>query len=82
LGNTDILIVATGARHPIVNRSHFPNGKETLVIDLSIPNNVDKNVTENENVTLIDVDELSKQIQETIQQREKKSRKPKKSSKK
>lgn len=71
LKHTDILIVATGARHPIVNKSHFPNGKETLVIDLSIPNNVEKNVTENENVTLIGVDELSKQIQETIQQREK-----------
>jgi len=70
LSNTDILIVATGAKHPIVNKSHFPNGKETLVIDLSIPHNVDKDVTENENVTLIDVDELSKQIQETIQQRE------------
>jgi glutamyl-tRNA reductase len=71
LKQTDILIVATGARHPIVNKSHFPNGKETLVIDLSIPNNVNKDVTENKNVTLIDVDELSKQIQETIQQREK-----------
>ncbi|WPO82940.1 glutamyl-tRNA reductase [Chryseobacterium sp. JJR-5R] len=71
LKHTDILIVATGARHPIVNKSHFPNGKETLVIDLSIPHNVEKNVTENENVTLIGVDELSKQIQETIQQREK-----------
>ncbi len=71
LKQTDILIVATGARHPIVNKSHFPNGKETLVIDLSIPNNVDKNVIENKNVTLIDVDELSKQIRETIQQREK-----------
>ncbi|MCJ8155230.1 glutamyl-tRNA reductase [Chryseobacterium sp. SSA4.19] len=71
LKNTDILIVATGARHPIVNKSHFPNGKETLVIDLSIPHNVEKDVTENKNVTLIGVDELSKQIQETIQQREK-----------
>lgn len=71
LKNTDILIVATGAKHPIINKSHFPNGKETLVIDLSIPHNVEKDVTENENVTLIDVDELSKQIQETIQQREK-----------
>lgn len=71
LKETDILIVATGAKHPIINKSHFPNGKETLVIDLSIPHNVEKNVTENENVTLIDVDELSKQIQETIQQREK-----------
>lgn len=71
LKNTDILIVATGAKKPIINASHFPNGKETLIIDLSIPHNVDKNVTTNENVTLIDVDELSKQIQETIQQREK-----------
>lgn len=71
LKNTDILIVATGAKHPIINASHFPNGKETLVIDLSIPHNVEKDVTNNQNVTLVDVDELSKQIQETIQQREK-----------
>ncbi len=71
LKNTDILIVATGAKHPIINSSHFPNGKETLVIDLSIPHNVEKDVINNENVTLVDVDDLSKQIQETIQQREK-----------
>ncbi|MEI7488112.1 MAG: glutamyl-tRNA reductase [Chryseobacterium sp.] len=71
LKNTDILIVATGAKKTIINASHFPNGKETLIIDLSIPYNVDKDVTTNENVTLIDVDELSKQIQETIKQREK-----------
>lgn len=71
LENTDILIVATGAKTPIINESHFPNGKETLIIDLSIPHNVEKNVTNNKNVTLIDVDDLSKQIQETIQQREK-----------
>ncbi|KQT22129.1 glutamyl-tRNA reductase [Chryseobacterium sp. Leaf404] len=71
LENTDILIVATGARTPIINKSHLTNGKEILIIDLSIPNNVDKNVSQLENVTLIDVDELSKQIQATIQQREK-----------
>ncbi|MCU7614388.1 glutamyl-tRNA reductase [Chryseobacterium sp. GMJ5] len=69
--NTDILIVATASRTPIVNQSHFKNGKETLVIDLSIPHNVDKSVSDIENITLIDVDELSKQIQQTIQQREK-----------
>ncbi|MBW3520621.1 MULTISPECIES: glutamyl-tRNA reductase [unclassified Chryseobacterium] len=71
LDNTDILIVATGAKTPIINRSHLKNGKEILIIDLSIPHNVDKDVSELDNVTLIDVDELSKQIQETIQQREK-----------
>ena len=71
LENTDILIVATAAKKPIINKSHFKTNKEILVIDLSIPNNVDRNVQEIDNVTLIDVDELSKQIQETIQQREK-----------
>ena len=71
LKNTDILIVATGASQPIINQKHFPNGKETLVIDLSIPNNVDKKVAENKAVKLVDVDELSHHIQETIEQRKK-----------
>ena len=71
LGKTDILIVATGAQHPIINKSHFPNGKETLVIDLSIPNNVEKDITENQNVSLVDVDQLSLHINETLVQRQK-----------
>ncbi|KIA90188.1 MULTISPECIES: glutamyl-tRNA reductase [Kaistella] len=71
LSKTDILIVATGAQHPIINKSHFPNGKETLVIDLSIPNNVEKNITENTNVSLVDVDQLSLHISETMIQRQK-----------
>lgn len=69
LKNTDILIVATGASQPIIHQAHFPNGKETLVIDLSIPNNVDKKVTKNPAVKLVDVDDLSNHIQETIEQR-------------
>ncbi|MEC5158458.1 glutamyl-tRNA reductase [Chryseobacterium sp. MP_3.2] len=71
LSRTDILIVATGAQHPIINKSHFPNGKETLVIDLSIPNNVDKDITDNKNVSLVDVDKLSTHISETMVQRQK-----------
>ena len=71
LKSTDILIVATGASQPIIQEKHFPNGKETLVIDLSIPNNVDKKVAENKAVKLVDVDELSHHIQETIEQRKK-----------
>ena len=71
LSKTDILIVATGAQHPIINKTQFPNGKETLVIDLSIPNNVEKNITENTNVSLVDVDQLSLHISETMVQRQK-----------
>ncbi|MEN9487588.1 MAG: glutamyl-tRNA reductase [Bacteroidota bacterium] len=71
LKSTDILIVATGAQTPIILPKHFPNGKETLVIDLSIPNNVDKNVAENKAVKLVDIDELSTHIEETMEQRKK-----------
>ena len=71
LKNTDILIVATGASQPLLNKNHFENGKETLIIDLSIPNNVDKDVLTLPNVTLVDVDQLSNQIQDTIEQRKK-----------
>ena len=71
LAQTDILIVATGAQHPIINKTHFPNGKETLVIDLSIPNNVEKDITENTNVSLVNVDQLSLHISETMVQRQK-----------
>lgn len=71
LALTDILIVATGADRPIINKKHLSTDKEVLVIDLSIPNNVDKKVEDLENVTLIDVDELSKQISDTMEQRKK-----------
>lgn len=71
LGKTDILIVATGAKQPIINKTHFPNGKQTLVIDLSIPNNVEKDITENTNVSLVDVDHLSLSIRETMLLRQK-----------
>lgn len=71
ISDTDILIVATGAKTPIINKNHFQTDKPTLIIDLSIPNNVDKNVLENPNITLVDVDMLSNQIQETMEQRRK-----------
>lgn len=71
LENTDILIVATGASKAIVKNEHFKNGKEMLVIDLSIPNNVEKIVGDKDNIELVDVDILSKHISETMEQRKK-----------
>lgn len=69
--STDILIVATGAPKPIVGENHFSKDKEILVIDLSIPHNVDKKVAQNTLVKLVDVDELSLHIQDTLEQRKK-----------
>ncbi len=69
--DTDILIVATGAREPIVLPQHIQENKEMLIIDLSIPNNVAKEVGDLPNITLIDVDRLSEQIEDTMEQRKK-----------
>ena len=71
LKHTDILIVATGADKPIVTDGHIPAGKEMLVIDLSIPNNVDKIIGDRNDVELVDVDILSQHISETMEQRRK-----------
>lgn len=71
LKQTDVLIVATGAQRYIIDESNFPKDKEMLVIDLSIPNNVQKEIGKLENTTLIDVDQLSQTIKETMEQRKK-----------
>ena len=71
LEQTDILIVATGASRPIIDKENFPKNKPMLIIDMSIPNNVHKNVAENKNVELVDVDFLSTQIEKNIQERKK-----------
>lgn len=71
LHQTDILIVATGAQKPIVKGEHIPEGKEMLVIDLSIPNNVEKAISEKDGVQLVDVDALSQHIRDTMEQRKK-----------
>ncbi len=71
LDETDILIVATGATKPIVKSEHFNGKKEMLVIDLSIPNNVEKTVGEIKHIELVDVDMLSAHISATMEQRRK-----------
>lgn len=71
LKKTDILIVATGAAQPIITPENFPKDKEMLVIDMSIPNNVEKSIAQYDKVELVDVDFLSQQIKKTIQQRKK-----------
>mgnify|MGYP003638172179 FL=1 len=67
----DILIVSTGAEKPTVTKKHLANNKEILILDLSMPENVEKSVNELENVSLVNVDELSKITLETLTIREK-----------
>ncbi len=67
--NTDVLIVATGAQTPTVSKKDLPTTKELLVLDLSIPENVSRDVKELDNVTLVHLDVLSQITDETLERR-------------
>ena len=67
----DIVIVATGASEPTVVEKDIPKGKKQLIIDLSIPRNVDPKVVNLEEKQLIDVDMLSEKTKKTLEDRKK-----------
>jgi glutamyl-tRNA reductase len=67
--SSDIILVATNSNDPIILKSHLENFGDKIIIDLSIPYNVEKEAQELPNVTLINVDELSKLKDETLQKR-------------
>jgi len=67
---SDIILVATDASEPILLKSQVENGGAKLLIDLSIPFNVEKNASSLPGITLVTVDDLSKLKDETLQKRE------------
>jgi glutamyl-tRNA reductase len=69
-GSADIILVATNAEHPTLLRTHLEGKGEKLVIDLSIPCNVEKSASDVPGVMLVNVDELSKIKDKTLQKRE------------
>jgi len=69
IGNADILIVATGAQNPTIDKHLIQNKKPLLILDLSIPKNVNENVKELPMVTLVHLDHLSQMTDETLENR-------------
>jgi glutamyl-tRNA reductase len=69
INTSDILIVATGAQNPTVDKHCIQTTKPLLILDLSIPKNVNENVTDLENVTLIHLDDLAQMTDETLERR-------------
>lgn len=69
ISTSDILIVATGAHRPTIDKHIIQTKKPLLILDLSIPKNVNENVTELENVSLVHLDHLSKITDETLEKR-------------
>ena len=69
--SADVLIVSTGAEKPTITEAHISENKKLLILDLSMPENVDQKIKNNTNITLVNVDELSKITDETLATREK-----------
>ncbi|WEK37331.1 MAG: glutamyl-tRNA reductase [Candidatus Pseudobacter hemicellulosilyticus] len=66
----DIIVVATNAAQPTVLCSHLQNAGSKLVIDLSIPYNVEEAAAQLPGISLVNVDELSRLKDETLQKRQ------------
>lgn len=67
--SSDIILVATNSAEPTIIKSYLENRGDKLIIDLSIPYNVEKEAQELPNVTLVNVDQLSKLKDETLLKR-------------
>lgn len=68
--DADIILVASNAEQPIVFCSQLEDKGNKLIIDLSIPCNVDEAAGRLPNVTLINVDTLSRINDETLKTRQ------------
>ncbi|HAI41132.1 MAG TPA: glutamyl-tRNA reductase, partial [Maribacter sp.] len=66
---SDILVVATGAQKPTITKELIYTNKPLLILDLSVPKNVDASVSNMDNVTVIHLDHLSQMTDETLERR-------------
>ena len=72
LTTTDILIVATGAFEPTVHTKHFKGiEQDMLLLDLSVPRNIELGIEKLNGLELIDLDQLNHIQDETLAMRRK-----------
>ena len=69
LQKADVVVVATGAQNPTIDKAILNLKKPMLILDLSIPKNVHENVKDLKDVTLIHMDHLSEMTDETLEKR-------------
>jgi glutamyl-tRNA reductase len=69
LQKADVVVVATGAQNPTIDKAILNLKKPMLILDLSMPKNVNENVKDLEGVTLIHMDHLSQMTDETLEKR-------------
>ncbi|MET0759469.1 MAG: glutamyl-tRNA reductase [Flavobacterium sp.] len=71
LQKADVVVVATGAQNPTIDKAILNLKKPILILDLSIPKNVNEDVKDLEGVTLIHMDHLAQMTDDTLENRKK-----------
>ncbi|MHA3789902.1 glutamyl-tRNA reductase [Flavobacterium hauense] len=71
VAKADVLVVATGAPMPTIDKDILDINKPLLILDLSIPKNVHSDVNGMEGVTVVHLDDLSKITDSTLENRKK-----------
>ena len=69
INSADIIIVATNAEQPVVTTKNLQTNNKKILIDLSIPHNIDPSLAQKGKVVLANVDDLSKINDQTLQKR-------------
>ncbi len=70
VAEADIVLVATNADQPIILVDDLKAGQHKLIIDLSVPCNVEPSAGQLEHIRLVNVDELSRMKDETLARRQ------------
>lgn len=65
----DIVIVATGATQPVIQAKNITSTDKKIFIDLSVPNNIESSLKSRPHTILVNVDDLSKLGDATLQMR-------------
>ena len=77
IADSDLVLVATGAPHTVLHKKTIEGAmsrrldRKLLVIDVSIPHNVDKDITDVQNVDLDNMDSLESIAQQNVLRRTK-----------
>lgn len=67
---SDIILVATSSVEPVLLKSYLKNNGKKVIIDLSVPCNVEAGVESYAGITLIHVDQISKIKDDNLKKRE------------
>ncbi|GAA4461664.1 glutamyl-tRNA reductase [Nemorincola caseinilytica] len=65
----DIVLVSTNATEPVITAPHLAGSGQKLIIDISVPCNVADDAQRLPGITFVDVDQLSRIKDETLQKR-------------